>query len=92
MGLNLVERLCANGCRVPAIVLKAMGRLYLLGLYVTGREPRVTPEAIALVCRQRFTDRGKARRELGLGPVPLAEMIEDSHRWLAREGYLPARP
>jgi len=55
---------------------------------LTGREPDVTPEGVAIaLARARVTSR-KAERELGYQPAPLAAMVEDSYRWLKSEGLI----
>lgn len=71
-------------------MLRVAGRVLGWVSLVTGREPLVTPESAAflgadLVCRS-----DKAVRELGYRPVPLREMLEDCHGWLAAEGFLAA--
>ena len=68
------------------------GENYLLGgamSHLTGREPRLTPEAARMVTREMSCDCAKAVRELGFRPVPLHEMVADCVDWLASEGLLP---
>jgi len=75
----------------PAWLLRLMGRLGALQGRLTGRPPTVTPEAAAMVSRRQSFDCTKAQRELGFRPVPLEEMVEQSYRWLEREGLLASR-
>jgi nucleoside-diphosphate-sugar epimerase len=72
----------------PAPVLKTVARLAGWFSRLTRREPRITPEMAALVCRELYCAAAKAERELGYRPVPLHEMLEDSYRWLQAEGEL----
>lgn len=72
----------------PPWLLKAYARLLSLGAPFTGREPRATPEAVALVSRRLYFDCSKAQRELDYKVVPLREMIADSYRWLEENGEL----
>lgn len=56
--------------------------------YVTGRPPRITPEMVGQATRRFYVDSRKAQQELGLRPVPLRTMVEDSVNWLRQEGFL----
>ena len=82
-----------TGRKVPARPLPA----WALGLYaraavgiaaVTGREPRVTPDAVAIVTGQARLSCARAIRELGYQPVALAAMLEDAWRWMKEAGLL----
>ena len=69
------------GTEGPAGISATVGRL-------TGREPEMTPEGVAIVlARARVTSR-KAERELGYQPAALATMIDHSYRWLTEQGLL----
>jgi nucleoside-diphosphate-sugar epimerase len=75
---------------MPAAALQLYARI-LAGLsMVTGREPLVTPDAVAIVTGHARIDSGLAIRELGYQPVSLAAMLEDSYRWMKDEGLLAA--
>jgi nucleoside-diphosphate-sugar epimerase len=78
----------------PAWLLKAIGALGGVGGRLTGREPRITPEAARLATRVVSCDSSKAMRELGFRVVPLREMVRDCVAWLTAEGLLrgPLRP
>ncbi len=85
----------ATGGRVPRVIPEALLRLYgralALGGWITGREPEVTPEGVALSCNRVTADSSRARRELGYRPSTLAEMVGDCVAWMRREGLLPSR-
>jgi nucleoside-diphosphate-sugar epimerase len=72
----------------PAFVLHTVGHLSAWLSYLTGAEPRITPEMAGIVCRHLFCDSSKAERDLDYRPVPLRPMIEESFRWLTAEGEL----
>ncbi len=73
---------------LPGWLLTGIAHVYELIGRITGREPQATPEGIAIVRRRQSFDCSKARAELGLEPVPLRRMIEDSYRWLADNDQL----
>ena len=72
----------------PAFLLKAVGRLSLLGSYVTRKEPDLTPEKAALVSASLVCSSEKAEQELGYKSISLRSMLEDCHRWLVKENLL----
>jgi len=72
----------------PAWFLRMAGRGSLWGSYITGREPDLTPEAVAIVTGHAYCSSKKAIHELGFTPVPLARMLEDCHRWMVESGLL----
>jgi nucleoside-diphosphate-sugar epimerase len=55
---------------------------------ITGREPDLTPEAVALMTTEPRITSAKAARELGYELVPLRSMFEDAYHWLKAEGFL----
>lgn len=67
---------------VPAVLLKALGRVNQCISFVTGREPDVTPESAALVTKRVLCDCSKAERELGFLRVPLEDMLRDCYNWM----------
>lgn len=83
----------AAGGRVPPLLPAALMRLYArllsLGGALTGREPEVTPEGVALACNRVTVDSARAQRELGYRPSTLREMVTDCVGWLRSEGLLP---
>jgi nucleoside-diphosphate-sugar epimerase len=73
---------------LPAWALRLLGRFNQWGSYFTGRAPDLTPETAFSVTRRMACDCSKAQRELGYRPVALEAIVEDSYRWLEREGLL----
>ena len=75
---------------VPAPLLRVVAKtLDWISAY-SRVEPLVTSEAAALLCADTTCRSDKAIRDLGYRPVPLRQMLEDCHRWLADEGLLQA--
>ena len=73
---------------LPARLFRWSARASAAMAALTGREPEMTPEGVAMVlARARVTSR-KAERELGYRPAALGTMIEDSYRWLKNEGLI----
>jgi nucleoside-diphosphate-sugar epimerase len=72
----------------PAWLLRAVGQGSEWLSLVTGKEPKLTPEAARMATRKLYCDSSKAERELGFRPVPLRRMVEDSYGWLKAEGLI----
>lgn len=72
----------------PAILLRLAGHGGQLMGWLTGREPRVTPEGVGFALAHIRVVSAKAERELGYRPTPFAAMVEDSFRWLEAEGLI----
>lgn len=72
----------------PAALLRLAGWLGAVQGAVTGREPPVTPEGVAVALAHARIVSTKAERELGYKPAPLAAMVEDAYRWLKAEGLI----
>lgn len=70
-------------------VLRTVARIGAAAAFLTGKEPKVTPEAAGLVTRHLFADCSKAVAELGYEVVPLEAMLQESIDWLRAEGHLP---
>jgi nucleoside-diphosphate-sugar epimerase len=73
---------------MPAVALRLYARVAAGFAALTGREPQVTPAAVAIVTGHARIDSRRAIRELGYQPVALAAMLEDAHRWMKGEGLL----
>jgi dihydroflavonol-4-reductase len=58
---------------------------------VLGREPRVPLDGVRMARHSMFVDSGKARRELGFAPGPVAAALERAVRWYQANGYAPVR-
>jgi len=76
---------------VPCWILALMGRVSAWAALATGREPDMTPEAVALVCARMVCSSRKAMQELDYRPVPLDTMLVDCHAWLLEQGLLGRR-
>ena len=73
---------------LPAWLLRWPARASGALAALTGREPDITPQGVAMVlARARVTSR-KAEHELGYRPAKLETMVEDSYRWLKGEGLI----
>ena len=73
---------------VPEFILRLAGYAYVAMSALTGREPRATPEGIALAVHDLRVDDSKARRKLGYAHVPLEESVNESYEFLRAEGLL----
>ncbi len=74
--------------RIPVATLKLLAHIKVAMAAVTGREPDLTPEGVALMMNEPRIASTKAERELGYTKVPLRVMLEDSYKWLMKEGLL----
>jgi len=72
----------------PGWILRLLGRVSLLGSYITGREPNITPERAILVSNQMLCNSQKAEKELGYHSVPLKNMLNDCYQWMLSEGLI----
>ena len=73
---------------VSAWALRFAARIIVTASALTGREPNVTPEGVAMVLEHPRIVSDKAERELGYKPASLRAMLEDAHGWLKAEGLL----
>jgi nucleoside-diphosphate-sugar epimerase len=73
---------------IPMRMLKLFARVRTGVVAVTGREPNLTPEGVALIMNEPYIGSTKTERELGYTTVPLRAMFDDSYRWLTAEGLL----
>lgn len=76
--------------RVPRALLTLNALFDEARAAVSGREPALTREGVALTCHRMRVDDRKAQRELGYTHTPLATLANDSVVWLRGEGLLPA--
>ena len=72
----------------PAWVLKAVARFNVARAAITGKEPDLTPEGAAMITRHMGCDSSRAQRELGYRFTPIRTLLEDTIRWMKREGLL----
>ncbi len=78
---------------LPVAALKALARLDELISPLLRREPDLTRDAIELLSTNIYCRNTRAVAELGYEPRPLAEILDDCHRWLIESGRLkPAKP
>lgn len=76
------RRQIPNGALVPvAMVMEAVARL-------SGREPLVTREMLAMAKKRMYFSSDKARRELGYEPRPAREAFVDAIAWFRAHGRL----
>ncbi len=55
-----------------------------------GRAPQIPIESVRIARHIMFVDCGKAKRELGFAPGPVAEALEQAVRWYEANGYVEA--
>jgi dihydroflavonol-4-reductase len=74
--------------RIPVGAFRAIAYAKAALGFLTGTEPDLTPDALALMLNEPRIETDKAERELGYRRVPLRTMLEDSYQWLAGQGLL----
>jgi len=72
----------------PDVVLRAVARVLVVVSALTGKEPRATPEGIAIAIHNFRVDDKRARKELGYAHVPLHETVRQSYEFLRDEALL----
>jgi len=75
---------------LPAGVMRVAAKAFDWTSMLTGKEPRMTPDAAALLSADTTCRSDKAMRELGYRSPPLHEILEDCYRWLVEEGLVDA--
>ncbi len=55
---------------------------------ISGNEPDLTPEGVAMITRHISCDSSKARRELGYRFTPVRLLLEDTCEWMRSKGML----
>jgi len=68
--------------------LRAYARLQVGIAALSGREPKITPEAAEFTAHHLKVDSSKAIRELGYRETPLPELLADTLAWMRSEGML----
>ena len=81
------------GCRVPngtlpAAVFRIAAHVNVALAFITGGEPELTPQGVAMVSVSARVVSTLAERELGYRPAALQTLISDSHSWLETQGIL----
>ncbi len=78
--------------RLPRWPLYPVAWIDELYAYGTGREPRVTRDALAMARKKMFYSSEKAQRELGYGARSWREAVVDALEWFYARGRLDRRP
>ena len=73
---------------MPPWALRAYARVMAGVAALSGREPKITPEAAEFTAKHLRVDSGKAIRELGYRETPLPELLADTLAWMRSEGML----
>lgn len=73
---------------MPMTALRWLSRFDELVSPILRREPDLTSDAIALLSTNIYCRNTRAVAELGYQPRPLAEILDDCHRWLIETGRL----
>jgi len=73
---------------IPDVLLRVSATVFGLVSALTGKEPRLTPEGVAIATHDLRVDDRKARRELDYAHVPLRQSVRESFEFLRQEGLL----
>jgi dihydroflavonol-4-reductase len=76
---------------LPAALLRVHARMLDLAALVTGREPQLTPQAVAFTCHHLRVDSTRAIRDLDYRITPLGTLVDDTAAWLRDQGLLRPR-
>lgn len=77
--------------RLPHVVALAAGYADAAVSHLLSREPRIPLEGVRMARHSMFVDAGKARRDLGFAPGPVAEALQRAVRWYQANGYAGVR-
>ena len=77
--------------RIPAAVLRGLGRAGDLAQRWLGRSTQLTSEAALVLTRSVPADDRDARALLGRDPIPIETSLRDTIAWMAGAGVLEAR-
>jgi len=77
--------------RLPHAVALAAGYADAVVSRLLRREPRIPLEGVRMARHSMFVDAGRARRELGFAPGPVAAALERAVRWYQANGYAGVR-
>ena len=77
--------------RLPHTLALTAGYADAVLAHLLGREPRIPLEGVRMARHSMFVDTGKARRELGFAPGPVAAALERAVRWYQANGYVDVR-
>lgn len=76
--------------RLPGLLLRAVARPVDFMRKTLGWALPVSGEQVRFAAETFWFDASKARRELGLSPMPIAESIRRTYEWYVANGYLSA--
>jgi len=77
--------------RLPHALALAAGYADAAVSRLLRREPRIPLEGVRMARHSMFVDAGKARRDLGFAPGPVAAALERAVRWYQANGYAGVR-
>jgi len=77
---------------LPLLALQTLARVDEWVSPLLRREPDLTRDALALLSSNLYCRNTRAVAELGYEPKPLAEILDDCHRWLIDSGHLKPPP
>jgi dihydroflavonol-4-reductase len=77
--------------RLPHALALAAGYVDAVRARLLHREPQIPLEGVRMARHSMFVNAGKARRELGFAPGPVAAALERAVRWYEANGYVDAR-
>jgi dihydroflavonol-4-reductase len=77
--------------RLPHALALAAGYADAAWALLLRREPQIPLEGVRMARHSMFVDAGKARRELGFAPGPVAAALERAVRWYQANGYVSVR-
>jgi dihydroflavonol-4-reductase len=92
--LGVLAQACgrrAPRVRLPHAVALSAGYVDAAISKLLGREPRIPLEGVRMARHSMFVNDGRARRELGFAPGPVAGALERAVRWYEANGYVGGR-
>ncbi len=72
----------------PALALNVAAGIMQITSKITGREPRITPEAAAMITGHMHCDSSKAEQQLNYRQTPISELLAVTLEWLNQQGLL----
>ena len=72
----------------PDWLLKSYAKVLEVISRITGREPDLTPESVAIVCHEGPADSSRAIAELDYRITPIATLFADTIEWMKKEELL----
>jgi len=72
----------------PAWLLKAAAGLKAMSARISGREPDITPESVAIITHHLSCDSKKSECELGYCFTPVRTLLQDTIQWMRQAAML----